>query len=72
MVAAMVPLFCMLSSSLAGDHNASKTKTQPSATKPGLDGFDDLVAQALKDWQVPGVAVAVVQGDKVILPKGYG
>jgi CubicO group peptidase (beta-lactamase class C family) len=72
MVAAMVPLFCMLSSSFAGDHNASKTKTQPSATKPGLDGFDDLVAQALKDWEVPGVAVAVVQGDKVILPKGYG
>jgi CubicO group peptidase (beta-lactamase class C family) len=65
----MVPLFCMLSSSFADDHKASKTKAQPSATKPGLDGFGDFVAQALKDWKVPGVAV--VQGDKVIL-RGYG
>ncbi len=67
-----VPLFCMLSSSFADDPKASKAKTQPSATKPGLDGFDDFLAQALKDWKVPGVAVAVVQGDKVILLKGYG
>jgi hypothetical protein len=50
----MVPLFCMLSSSFADDHKASKTTTQPSATKPGLDGFDDFVAQALKDWEGSG------------------
>src|SRR3979411_1545466 len=68
----IVSLFCILSSSFADDHKASKTKTQSSATKPGLDGFDDFVTQALKDWKVPGVAVAVVQGDKVILLKGYG
>jgi len=68
----IVSLFCIFSSSFADDHKASNAKTQPSATKPGLDGFDDFVAQALKDWKVPGVAVAVVQGDKVILLKGYG
>lgn len=38
----------------------------------GLDGFDAFVEQALKDWKVPGAAVAVVKGDKVILLKGYG
>jgi CubicO group peptidase (beta-lactamase class C family) len=37
-----------------------------------LEGFDGFVEQALKDWKVPGVAVAVVKGDKVILLKGYG
>ena len=37
-----------------------------------MNGFDEFVAQALKDWKVPGVAVAVVRGDKVILAKGYG
>ncbi|HEY6347803.1 MAG TPA: serine hydrolase [Candidatus Angelobacter sp.] len=37
-----------------------------------LSGFDDFVAQAMKDWKVPGVGVAIVQGDKVILLKGYG
>src|SRR6267142_7125126 len=48
-------------------------KPAPSATaKPALGDFDDFVNQVLKDWKVPGVAVAVVQGDKVILLKGYG
>jgi CubicO group peptidase (beta-lactamase class C family) len=42
------------------------------AAKPSLDGLDDFVAQAMKDWKVPGLAIAVVQGDKVILLKGYG
>ncbi len=37
-----------------------------------LDGFDDFVTTALKDWSVPGVAIAVVQDGHVILSKGYG
>ena len=38
-----------------------------------LDGsFDSFVAQALKDWNVPGVAIAVVQDGHVTLSKGYG
>jgi CubicO group peptidase (beta-lactamase class C family) len=40
--------------------------------KPSLDGLDEFVTQAMKDWKVPGLAIAVVQGDKVILLKGYG
>jgi CubicO group peptidase (beta-lactamase class C family) len=40
--------------------------------KAGLDGFDEWANQALKDFKVPGLAVVVVQGDKVILVKGYG
>jgi len=39
--------------------------------KPNLGDFDDDVKQALKDWKVSGAAVAVVQGDKVLL-KGHG
>jgi CubicO group peptidase (beta-lactamase class C family) len=42
------------------------------AQKDPLQGFDQFVEQALKDWNAPGAAVAVVQGDKVILLKGYG
>jgi len=37
-----------------------------------LNGFDDFVATSLKDWSVPGVAIAVVQDGQVILSKGYG
>ena len=56
----------------------SKAQTQPGTNaptainKPGLGDFDDFVNEALKDWKVPGVAVAVIHGDKVILLKGYG
>ncbi|MEW6130010.1 MAG: serine hydrolase [Acidobacteriota bacterium] len=34
--------------------------------------FDDYVKKALVDWEVPGVAIAVVKDDKVIFAKGYG
>ncbi|HEV2690016.1 MAG TPA: serine hydrolase, partial [Bryobacteraceae bacterium] len=37
-----------------------------------LNGFDEFVTTALKDWNVPGAAVAVVQDGQVILSKGYG
>ncbi len=42
------------------------------AAKPSLDGLDEFITQAMKDWKVPGLAIAVVQGDKVTLLKGYG
>src|SRR6476646_1067425 len=44
---------------------------QIDSSKP-LEGFDDFVNQAVKDWHGAGAAVAIVQGDKVILLKGYG
>ncbi len=37
-----------------------------------LQGFDDYVNKAIKDWEVPGVAIAIVKDDKVVLIKGYG
>ncbi len=44
-----------------------------SAAEAGkLDGFDDFVNHALKDWKVPGAAVVVVRDGNVILSKGYG
>src|SRR5262249_11246230 len=41
-------------------------------TAKALEGFDDFVNQTIKDWHGAGAAVAVVQGDKVVLLKGYG
>ncbi|MEO6588738.1 MAG: serine hydrolase [Pyrinomonadaceae bacterium] len=37
-----------------------------------LQGFDDYVNKAIKDWEVPGVAIVIVKDDKIILAKGYG
>lgn len=42
------------------------------AQRPPLSGFDRYVEKALLDWQVPGVAIAVVKDDTIVLARGYG
>jgi CubicO group peptidase (beta-lactamase class C family) len=37
-----------------------------------LQGLDDYVNKAIKDWDVPGVAIAIVKDDKIVFAKGYG
>lgn len=37
-----------------------------------LGAFDELVESAMAEWRVPGVAVAVLQGEETTLLKGYG
>ena len=39
---------------------------------PPFAGFDDYVNAAMKDWDVPGMAISVIKDDKVIFAKGYG
>src|SRR5229473_4305235 len=48
---------------------ATQAVATPAAKLQGLDGLAD---QAMKEWKVPGVAIAVVQDGKVIYAKGYG
>ncbi len=43
----------------------------PTAADP-FAGWDDFVSRALVDWKVPGLAMAVVKGDEVLLLSGYG
>jgi CubicO group peptidase (beta-lactamase class C family) len=49
---------------------------QASAQEPPvpkqLAGFDAYMKQVLKDWNVPGIGVAVVVKDKVVFARGYG
>ena len=37
-----------------------------------LDGLDAWVADAMRDWMVPGLAVAVVKDGRVVYSKGFG
>jgi CubicO group peptidase (beta-lactamase class C family) len=37
-----------------------------------LDVLDAYFSRALKEWKVPGMAVAIVKDDKVIFARGYG
>ena len=47
---------------------ATVASAQPSPVR-GLDAY---VERALKDWNVPGVAIAVVKNDSVVFARGYG
>lgn len=47
----------------------SNTSAQAKESFPGLDRY---VQASMKDWQVPGVAIAIVRGNDPIYLKGYG
>ncbi|NOX87905.1 MAG: serine hydrolase, partial [Calditrichaeota bacterium] len=49
-----------------------RTETPSARVQKALDGFDDFVSKAIEEWNVPGVAIAVVSGDEVIFKKGFG
>ena len=54
---------------------AAQSKPAPAAAADParrLDGFDAYMQKVLKDWNVPGIGVAVVAKDKVVLARGYG
>jgi CubicO group peptidase (beta-lactamase class C family) len=40
--------------------------------RQSLAGYDSFVNQAIKDWEVPGVAIAIVKNGEVILTEGFG
>lgn len=63
--------------SLAGSLSLHAQATQQSAgsARPmAVDPrtIDAYVEQAMRDWEVPGVAIAVVRNDSVVFAKGYG
>ena len=37
-----------------------------------LAGFDEYAEKARQDWEVPGMAIAIVKDDKVVYAKGFG
>lgn len=42
------------------------------AQRDPLQGFDTYVQKSMAEWQVPGLAIAVVKDEKVVFLKGYG
>ena len=42
------------------------------AQEAPLQGFDDYVNKAIAEWQVPGVAIAIIKDDRIVLARGYG
>jgi len=44
----------------------------PQSPPQELRDLDRWVARAVRDWEVPGLAVAVVHGDSLVFARGYG
>ncbi len=42
---------------------------QPSFIKDSLDNY---IQQGMKDWNIPGLAIAIIKDGKVVMMKGYG
>ena len=57
---------------LAFTITALATPIISAAQNAPLGGFDAYVEHAMHDWNVPGLAVAIVRNDTVIFAKGYG
>src|SRR5215208_7508958 len=47
-------------------HSAAEAQSKP------LQGLDDYVTKSMAGWKIPGLALAIVRNDSVILAKGYG
>jgi CubicO group peptidase (beta-lactamase class C family) len=50
----------------------STSAAQTGAVDAAVREFDAYVAKAARDWGVPGLAIAVVRNDSVLLARGYG
>ncbi len=62
-------LALLLLSALPGQYLRAQSKK---AAPDPVARFDSYVAQAVRDWQVPGLTVTVVKDGKVLFKKGYG
>jgi CubicO group peptidase (beta-lactamase class C family) len=43
-----------------------------SSQSPPLKGLDEYVTRSIAAWRIPGLAMAIVHNDSVVLAKGYG
>ncbi|MBM3790663.1 MAG: serine hydrolase [Acidobacteria bacterium] len=39
---------------------------------PSLEKLDGYIEKAMRNWEVPGIALSIVKSDAVVLAKGYG
>ncbi|RYF91110.1 MAG: serine hydrolase [Chitinophagaceae bacterium] len=62
-------LYCSILISLL---TLSATAQKGSKNKDRFAGFDTAMARVLKQWKIPGFAVAVVEKNKVVYAKGFG
>lgn len=57
---------------LSTSRNIPLKASEKLAAKEAIQKFDAYAAKALQDWKVPGLAIAIVKDNQVLLSKGYG
>lgn len=58
---------------LSGCASVPSARSAPNLREPAaLNGFDAYVRHAMKVWGVPGLAIAIVANDRVVMEKGFG
>jgi CubicO group peptidase (beta-lactamase class C family) len=66
----LLPLFLLIA--LLASMAAGPVRAQETSVDAKLAGFDETMAQIVKDWNVPGIGVGIVVKDKLVFAKGYG
>ena len=63
-------IICLLLILISGAVTAQNIQTDKYTEQ--IKEFDEYVEQARKDWNVPGLAIAIVKDNKILFTKGYG
>ena len=71
-LARLLVVSCVLSLVALGPSPEAQEKPTGAALADLLARFDAYAESSRQRWGVPGMAVAVVQGDRVVFSKGYG
>ncbi len=54
------------------DRDTRASSASTTTSKDPLRGLDGYIESAMKDWQIPGLAIAVVKDDRVVYSRGFG
>ncbi len=66
-------LLCLCFATTAGSVSAQETQAPAQAPPPDpLSGFATYITESLPDWDLPGLAVAVVHEGEVVFAQGFG
>ena len=66
--------YCSWTSSLGDDYSLGCLSSEPDegCMKQVLQDFEQYTEKGMRDWQVPGMAIAIVRGNETIYLKGFG
>ena len=66
------PLRCALAIALVATTTTTAAPARAQSRAAQLRDIDAYIAKGLKDWDIPGLSIAIVKNDTVLFTKGYG